>query len=183
TDCSIVTLPVELIDFTVKQAGMSVQVNWKTGSELNNDYFTVEKSMNGSIWSQIAKVKGAGTTNQLNEYSALDDKPFTGISYYRIKQTDFNGDFQYTNVEKVEFKGTESILVYPQPAKDKLTLVWDGFDGDITLMDFSGQIVNVPTQKSKNGSYIADVSQLQRGIYFIKLSDGKSVITKKITIQ
>ena len=183
TDCSIVTLPVELIDFTVKQAGMSVQVNWKTGSELNNDYFTVEKSMNGSIWSQIAKVKGAGTTNQLNEYSALDDKPFTGISYYRIKQTDFNGDFQYTNVEKVEFKGTESILVYPQPAKDKLTLVWDGFDGDITWMDFSGQIVNVPTQKSKNGSYIADVSQLQRGIYFIKLSDGKSVITKKITIQ
>jgi hypothetical protein len=183
TDCAIVTLPIELIDFSLKQAGMSVQINWETGSELNNDYFTVEKSINGSSWSQIAKVKGAGTTNSANEYNAFDDKPYTGISYYRIKQTDVNGDSKYTKVEKVEFKGTESILVYPQPAKDKLTLVWDGFDGNITWMDFSGQIVNVSTQKSENGSFVADVSQLQRGIYFIRLSDGKSVITKKITIQ
>ena len=183
TDCSIVTLPIELIDFTVKQAGMSVQVNWKTGSELNNDYFTVEKSMNGSIWSTVSEVKGAGTTNNLNEYSALDNQPYNGISYYRIKQTDLNGDFQYSSIEKEEFKGVESILVYPQPAKDKLTLVWSGFNGEISWTDFSGKRLVISSQTAEKGRYIFDVSQLMQGIYFIKFSDGNSVATKKVIIQ
>ena len=90
-------LPVKLISFNANLLKNSVWLDWKTETEINNNYFTIERSSNIEYWESIKEVKGAGNSNSTLSYSIVDQKPLLGISYYRLKQTDFNGEFSYSN--------------------------------------------------------------------------------------
>ncbi|MCZ8216849.1 MAG: hypothetical protein O9262_11450, partial [Cyclobacteriaceae bacterium] len=114
-------LPVELTKFTGEQVGNSIQLSWETASELNNDYFTVERLQDDDTFAAITKVKGKGTTNVLSTYQALDNTPVVGKNYYVLKQTDFGGATAYSKVIMVEFESVISdFLVYPNPLKDEI---------------------------------------------------------------
>ena len=107
-------LPIELISFTATLEDRAVVLSWKTASELNNDYFTIERSWDGLRFDSLVSVAGAGTSNVKKEYSAVDGHPYGGLSYYRLKQTDYDGATSYSNV--IAVRRPESVWsVYPNP--------------------------------------------------------------------
>ncbi|MDB9984048.1 hypothetical protein OAE00_00840 [bacterium] len=115
-------LPVSLVSFEAipDQQNNEVHLTWKTSSELNNDFFTIEKTIDLETYQEVAIVTGIGTTNDYNSYSTKDLNPSSGLSYYRLKQTDYNGDFKYYDLKKIEFEydnllSNNEIVVYSNP--------------------------------------------------------------------
>jgi hypothetical protein len=111
-------LPIELVDFSAHVINSEIELNWITASELNNDFFTVERSSGGEEFSSIGLVNGRGTTSQRNTYTHIDSFPLNGRVYYRLKQTDFDGTFTYSNIISVTYDGSTSAVlqVYPNPS-------------------------------------------------------------------
>ena len=113
-----VTLPVKLIDFTAKTSAREVLLNWKTASEMNSEKFLIERSIDGKLFENIGMVASKGTTNNSSTYSYIDDKAIKGYNYYRLKQLDFNGDFEYSEIRTVKFDlmlAAEKLVIYPNP--------------------------------------------------------------------
>lgn len=169
-------LPVELVSFFASSSNHGVQLVWKTASELNNDYFTIERSNGGEKFEEVLKVKGMGTKATETSYSSRDTAPFKGISYYRLKQTDFDGRFSYSNVVSVSIDGTDLWSVFPNPADanqfnlhlgkeeiGKPTLVeLRNSAGQLvfsfqSIADEEGRVVVKPTQHLLPGFYITSV--------------------------
>ncbi len=113
-------LPVDFISFNGKLADNKVELTWATAWEVNNDFYTIERSADGIRFQAIGTKKGAGNSTQLLNYSFTDAYPLSGVSYYRIKQTDFNGEFDYSKTIVIRnFHNNErsiSMSVYPNPA-------------------------------------------------------------------
>jgi hypothetical protein len=111
-------LPVELAWFKASiTTDNSVKLEWHTDSELNNESFDIERSQDGFDYTAIGKRQGAGTTSQETDYVFVDEQPLPGRSYYRLKQNDFNGDFEYSHIVSVVFGETnEPFSVSPNPA-------------------------------------------------------------------
>lgn len=103
------TLPIELLAFTAEVRSDVILLNWLTATEINNDYFTIERSADLNSWEQVGMVQGAGTTSMGREYSLTDHFPMPGVSYYRLKQTDFDGTFEYFAPVAVSFDQTSEI--------------------------------------------------------------------------
>lgn len=107
-NCGI-ALPIELISFEAKMNNnKQVDIFWATASELNNDFFTIERSADGVNWEIVTTAAGAGNSIYRIDYAAYDSRPLSGISYYRLKQTDFDGAFEYSNIVSV-FYGNEAV--------------------------------------------------------------------------
>lgn len=98
--------PIDLINFDAKTNTNGIQLHWSTATEINNDYFTLERSIDGNNWEILAYVEGAGNSNQQLNYEYTDEYPYHGISYYRLKQTDFDGKFEYFTPVAVNFLNT-----------------------------------------------------------------------------
>ncbi len=105
-------LPIELIAFNASAAGSEVHLNWSTASELNNDYFTVERSKDGLSWEEVVRVDGAGNSIHRLDYSSVDKRPYAGLSYYRLKQTDFDGQYSISKVVSVVVDAVDKHLLY-----------------------------------------------------------------------
>jgi hypothetical protein len=124
---SLNPLPIELLSFTAQQNGSVVDLNWETVSEINNDYFTIERSEDAIDFETIATVGGAGNSSNKLNYGITDFAPLLGVSYYRLKQTDYDGKYEFSNIEAVNFTGEEkngepSILIFPNPSKGSSTI-------------------------------------------------------------
>ena len=151
-------LPIELLSFTADLNNSSVDLKWQTVSEINNDYFTLEKSSDGLTWQAFEEQPGAGNSSTILNYLAIDLSPFKGVSYYRLKQTDFNGSYQYSNIESVNFI-TNEVSVYPNPFKDELHLTnfdnnnyYKVYSADGRLV-FGGNTAKINTAKWSKGFY------------------------------
>ena len=179
-------LPVELTSFTGAFSNNAVTLNWATASEENNDYFTVERSNNGKTFDALDNISGAGTTVEAQEYTYTDEKPESGVNYYRIKQTDFDEKFTYSKVIAVETNKEElEIKIYPNPVSSVANIVLPAFDGDtkISVMDVSGREVLSQQVSDINEEAIQlDLSQLQSGLYIITVTNGSQVISKQIQL-
>lgn len=183
TLCSnCLTLPIELLDFKANLLKSSVELYWETASEQNNDYFTIEKSKDGKNWDFVAKVNGMGTTNTLHSYQTTDLRPYSEISYYRLKQTDINGVYNYSKVIMLNDISDDDELIYPQPSKDKFTLQTQTIYQEISLWSAFGKQVNIPYTQSA-GMIVFDASTLSEGIYFLHLKNENCTLSKKVVIQ
>ena len=169
-------LPVELLRFTVIAKDVSVQLGWATATEINNDYFEVERSADGIKFISIDKINGAGNSAQILNYSTVDNTPLMGISYYRLKQTDYNKKATYSIINSVRFDGRKHIIcnIYPNPTdglsfnfqttrsdnEDVMVVVHDMLGKEIysklTIANTNNQNVHaiVPSQKHKPGAYL-----------------------------
>lgn len=132
-------LPVELLSFTATvKNNNQVELDWATAIEINNDYFTVERSADGVTFAEVTTVDGAGNSTEVHQYSAIDGTPVNGTSYYRLKQTDFDGAFKYSNIASVSIGNTEptaQITVYPNPANvgEQIQVNIGAADADYTI--------------------------------------------------
>jgi hypothetical protein len=116
-------LPINLLSFDAKCLNNNVNINWTTASELNNNYFTIERSENATRWEFLSKISGSGNSNSVNNYSTIDRNPINGISYYRLSQTDYNGESVTFNPMAVscESEIEPSISYFPNPFSSELT--------------------------------------------------------------
>lgn len=175
-------LPIELIDFSAKQVDNKyVQFDWQTSSETNNDYFTIERSENGQEWIEIKDIQGAGNSSSLLRYSTVDSKPVSGISYYRLKQTDFDGQFEYSEIRSVEIKNRE-IHLYPNPTERQMVITGDKRELEgLGLYDVLGQDVTVLIKYIQRGEsiLIIDLSDLSDGTYYLKTKTTTNKVHKQ----
>lgn len=102
---SIAVVPIQLVHFTATlNAQNNVDLTWSTGVEINNDFFTVEKTADGANYETVLVIEGAGSSSQPLNYSCVDYSPYSGVSYYRLKQTDVNGYATYSEIETVVYE-------------------------------------------------------------------------------
>jgi len=189
---SLFYLPIELLSFTARAKDEHVQLNWVTASETNNDDFTVERSIDGINFETIAIVDGAGNSSQILNYSAVDNAPLNGISHYRLKQTDYDGQFDYSNLVAVEFKNRNDFIfnIYPNPndgqsfnlkipknIAEVLVVVYDMLGKEI----YSKVII---TRINGNDVYAIDPSQkLNSGVYLIIASSSFKIYNERLIIK
>ncbi len=171
TDASV-PLPIELIKFEAKPLSDFVLVNWKTASELNNDFFTVEKSLNAEEWETVVTLKGAGTTAKTNAYETVDFTPYQGESYYRLKQTDYDGQISYSQIERVSFNGLGKLIVSPNPSNGifHLSGTKDLDQSQVRVFSSLGQLIKVGISVDTDISI--DLGAAPPGIYILQVSDG-----------
>jgi hypothetical protein len=174
----------QISSFTAVRSNLLSQLNWSTSYEKSNKGFTIERSTDGTNFSQIAIVpsQAAGSTStQKHNYIYFDDKPSPGINYYRLIQIDTSGNEAYSTVTKVMF-GNDAINVYPNPAKDNVII--DGLSGNeaIELYSQTGQLVK--KQKATGPVLNIDISNVINGTYRLTITDDSGkMITKKIMKQ
>jgi hypothetical protein len=180
-------LPIELLSFDATPIGGHVELDWSTLSEINNDYFTVERSYDAVNFEAVSVVSGAGNSNIRLKYNARDYDPYPGVSYYRLKQTDFNGDFTYSNIEAVIFEsGSEmEMLLSPNPVVNDVKVQFSGvkfIKPVITIRDVRGNKVfeDIFEIKRNESSILIDMSLYASGLYFISASEGSQKLTKRI---
>lgn len=184
-------LPIELIHFSAAPKGNVVDLKWTTASETNNQFFSIQRSKNAIDFQEIGKVSGAGNSNTTLDYNSKDLNPLSGVSYYRLKQTDFNGDFTYSPIEAVNFKNQNNPIefnVSPNPASEWLEVNFNHADvpiKTIEVLDIRGnKIINAMLNEMETSAKTIkfNVEKIPAGVYFVKLSDGYYIQTKKIVI-
>src|SRR5690606_29548082 len=178
-------LPVQLLDFNARAEDSEVHLTWTTLTEINNDYFTIERSADGKGWEELVAVPGSGNTNTVRRYSWDDRKPLWGRSYYRLKQTDFDGTFTYSSIQSVQVNKTfQDIVVYPVPARGEVFLQYPHSENiAIKLIDRLGhEYPVVPVSGWSNGSHI-DISSFKPGLYYLCVTNGRDNAYRKIIIE
>lgn len=169
---SNIPLPITLIDFNAQAEKAQVKLTWKTALEINNNYFSIEKSADGINWSVVKNVPGAHNSNSVLSYESFDENPYSGTSYYRLKQTDLDGKFTYSGVKvvKVTEISSNSIHAYPIPNSGN-TVNFKGISDPskllVTVRDASGSSVYSSTLTSNS----VVLPSLKPGLYMINLNN------------
>ncbi|MGE0590415.1 MAG: T9SS type A sorting domain-containing protein, partial [Cyclobacteriaceae bacterium] len=173
-------LPVSLISFEALPTNELVLVKWKTESELNNEEFTVEKSNDAEHWEEVSTVAGAGTSVESKNYQILDFNPLHGRSYYRLKQTDFDGKFDYSEIVAVEFSGRSTLLVSPNPTQGSFVIKGQDISTDqVRVFNAQGALI-IPRKFIENGELQVDMSSFSSGVYIVRVSDGTGIRTTRL---
>ncbi len=173
-------LPVNLLTFNAKILDKIVSINWSTASEINNDFFTVEKSIDGINWSTLSIVDAAENSEVINNYSCIDQSPVAGVQFYRLVQTDINGQSKYYDKTFINFESIKpTILVYPNPCADWLSIDLNPSEvSTIKLLNSFGQIV-LNEESSEKSQLKLDLSSLSSGVYHLELSVNGQLSTSK----
>lgn len=179
-DCT--TLPIELVSFNGRTLNDNTnQLNWITATETNNNFFTVERSNGEDNFEPIGFVNGAGNSNQTLEYSFVDVEPNKGFNYYRLKQTDFDGNYSYSPTLYIinDFDYDISPL-YPNPTTDNFSLDIN-VDGEeeiiFIISDITGkQVLNNTSYINKFKTVQLNTTNLVSGIYFVSVLSSKNEI-------
>lgn len=177
-----VALPVELVDFSAKVSNNKAHISFSTASEQNNAFFSIERSTDGVEFRSIGKVNGAGNSTETRNYAFTDDKPAAGVNFYRLKQVDFDGKFEYSNIVSVTVGKTGNITLSPVPAQDQLHVNLETAlvnDGSWQLLDNTGRLIQSGTIPAETFDFNVDVTTLTPGAYFLRMMDGQTVVTKQ----
>jgi len=164
-------LPVELIFFNASGNEKSVNLNWATSNEINNEKFIIESSIDGEIFSSIGEIQGAGTSTERHDYRFTHYTPSAGTNYYRLKQMDFDGTYEYSKVVAVEMKGNDDIVIFPNPAQDKFYIQYNHNDVPtrLSLYDVLGRRLNVQFG-GIGGQYEVDLpADMPKGVYWLRV--------------
>ncbi len=178
-------LPVSLTDFAAKKAGLTSELTWTTKTEINNAYFIIERSADGTTFTSLSdkissKASNGNSTVSL-DYVYTDATPLKGINYYRLLQVDKDGSKKYSQVARVSFDEITGMRMYPNPVKDQLNI--SGYlsanaDLQVKITDAGGRTVTTGKYKKQAGTWNVqiNVAGLLGGMYYVQVIDGKSVI-------
>ncbi|MBI1225638.1 MAG: T9SS type A sorting domain-containing protein [Bacteroidetes bacterium] len=176
------SLPVELTSFVIKPVKQSIELNWNTASEINNEKFLIERSTDGKTFKVIGEKAGNGNTNEPQSYQFMDQRPEAGINYYRLKQIDFNGGFEYSQVASALMRNVGEILVYPTVTKGELKIVLpeDALTSTlVNIYNLQGVLVSKQVQEG-SGTLNVTLPQLVEGQYIVEVINGN--ISKRTQI-
>lgn len=158
--------PVTLLTFNVKSNNLDQShLNWSTAQEQNNQGFEIEHSINGNDFRKVGFVNGSGNTSEKKDYSFIHQSPVNGINYYRLKQIDIDGKFEYSQIESLDFESEFELSVYPNPIQDELNIMAPN-NTAYKILDMTGSTIKWGTY---NGNPI-DVSVLAKGFYILRAS-------------
>jgi hypothetical protein len=174
--CSVV-LPITLLSFTGKSLTNTTNLlEWTTSTEINNDYFTLERSSDAQSFSAIGIVNGAGNSNISLNYNFIDDAPLKGINYYRLKQTDFDGAFSYSNSIALTNNNQDYSIwnstntLYVKGAKENQS-------SNLKIYNLIGELI---FEKEFEENTIIETSNFSKGIYLVKVQTATTIVTKKV---
>ncbi len=181
-------LPVELSSFEANCEKGEVTIKWETQSEINNDYFIVEKSYNAVDFFELTQVQGAGNSNVINYYSVIDLNPSGGTNYYRLKQVDFNGTETYHQITSTNCNTTgftvDHIALYNNTLSFNITT---GVDEDVVVYfyDYRGRLVSNKTEYLSSGTNAIKLSNLEisTGIYMLSIIGEYNTYSTKLMNQ
>ncbi len=176
------SLPIELTSFQVSlENNNAVACDWWTETELNNDFFTIERSLDGIHFEPIAYMKGAGTSFEQLHYKIYDYDPYLDVvSYYRLTQTDFNGLTRYHDIRSVKPKKINELTIYPNPSNGTIQITGDSKTLLASkLFDISGREIALPSSTESNE---ITVSSLPVGVYTFVYFDNEKVISERIVV-
>ena len=183
-------LPIELLSFDAIMNGKQVDINWTTATELNNDYYTIEKSKDGINFETSSIVDAAGNSLSLINYKDIDANPFEGISYYRLKQTDFNGTFSYSKIVSVNYTlSDDGMSIFPNPTIGEININIKELEGKevlVVIRDITGkECFSKVILSQENQQLIAVDSehQLAPGTYIVTASSSNKLYSKKIIVK
>ena len=195
-----VTLPIELIQFKATKVGVYVQLDWSTATEINNDYFTVERSVDGENFEVILTEKGAGNSSTQKDYRRYDEQPRVGYNYYRLSQTDFNGEIESFNIEVVQFSGITSVEnggvlsanIFPNPTNgEQLFMEIEKPEAGIYQVEVLSSQWKLLDQYQFNiddGTLYYEQEMIRRlnlakGVYYLRLQVKRKTETFKFIVQ
>ncbi len=156
---------------------------WQITTELNNKYFAVERSSNAINYSSIAQVNSAATGTAIKEYFYTDKLPVAGTNYYRLKQVDTDGKYTYSKVISLSFLKPGTIQLFPNPAKEQLTV--KGLNAAVTstiaVLDIQGKPLLHFTAKA--AAYSFSINKLAAGTYLVRVKDDNGIAVQKFVKQ
>ena len=174
-------LPIDLISFTTNCNNDVVEVDFSVASQKNNDYFLVERSVDGIEWVEIGRLQGENESNNQKEYTILDFTPIDGMSYYRLTQVDYDGKFKtFSAVSNLCYTKETNlpIVVYPVPVVKEFTIEisiedYQGSDVFYTITDLQGSVVLAKSLELNRGLNIltADIGHLSSGTYILSFNN------------
>lgn len=178
----VAALPITLLSFEAKKVNENkVRLNWTTADETNNAFFTIERSTDGKKFEPIVNLQGAGNSENTNTYQWLDENPTSGNNFYRLKQTDFNGEFSVSEMVRVfiEFDAkTIQFNVYPNPIQigESLNIKYEvSLESmlEIKFVSTSGQVLlkQNETVFPESGTISLSTDKLQRGLVLVMITD------------
>ena len=185
------SLPVELTSFSASVVGHNVELTWSTATELNNKGFEIERSLDNSSFEVIGFVSGFGSTTEKKHYSFVDEKISNGTYYYRLKQIDFGGSVNYSQVVSIDVSTPTQFELkqnYPNPFNPSTKISYSVNEAGLvklSVYNLLGEVVSViVNQNQEAGSYNVEfnASNIESGVYFYKLESGNQVQTKKLML-
>lgn len=160
-----------------------MKLNWETSTELNNSHFIVERSVDGFDWEEVVKVLGEGNSVVNVSYTTYDNSPLFGVSYYRLKQVDFDGTGSIFKTKVINNITEVNVLVYPNPAKNFLTIVFeDDIIGEFYLYNSLGQLMDLNFTQI-DSKYELDISSIPKGIYSLSINKNDKKFSKIIIVD
>jgi hypothetical protein len=167
-----IVLPIELMGFSAEPKDSYVQLNWITAAEINNDYFNVERSIDGVNYISIRRIDASGNSTQTLNYSAIDDSPLVGVSYYRLKQTDYDGETSYSDIVAVSFNRSNNLIlkIYPNPVSSQITIELESSIESIDVFNIYGSLVLTETAS------IFSVESLAPGGYYVNIKTESGIV-------
>ncbi len=185
-------LPIELISFEASNEEDGVMLEWYTATELNNDFFTIERSFDGETFSSIAEIDGAGNSSETLSYEYLDRNVQEGIYFYRLKQTDFDGQFSYSETIAISHSGSNlatELAVYPNPVNGESFFVSTaslehGINFEVSIHDLMGRQLKAQLMKRELNNVLSiDVSDIENGVYIIRVRSERGSQETRIIID
>ena len=190
-------LPVEFLEFNTQAELGKVQLSWKTASEINNELFEIQRSEDGKTWDIIGTVAGAGNSIEVLTYEYTDENPIVGISYYRLRQIDFDGRYNYSKIRSVEVKAYSAlntsvidISLFPNPSSGSFTLNVSGLPDQkmavAKLLDVYGkvhEVASVTSGELARGIKLNRADDLPAGLYFVNIRQDNISLQRKLIIQ
>ncbi len=193
SDDAVNPLPVEMLYFEASIQDRDVQLEWATAKEVNNDFFEVQRSFDGISYEIIGLVSGAGSTSETQLYLFEDHKAVPGLQYYRLRQVDFDGAFEYSDIVVVEYAPNGNLFkagLFPNPMIEKeLTIDIQTHDFtapvNVSVLDLGGRILMSETYEiSTSGNQVLlDVSNLKSGTYLIRIRQRDQVIIARRAVM
>lgn len=184
TFCASGPLPIELLFFNVEVVKNQVHLTWATASEENFDFFSVERSENGQEYYEISTVPGNGFSDEIINYEFLDQSPLAGRSFYRLKAVDFDGSFEYFQIESVVFDQL-GVDIYPNPVYDDRLSVWVNFENNLpiklTIFDSQGKMV--AKHPLASGLNRLNLGELSPGSFIVVINSGVLEHRSKLIVQ
>lgn len=184
-------LPIELVYFDVVKEAETAHVSWVTASETNNDYFTIEKSKSLKDWVSVVKMNGAGNSSSVKQYSCIDYEPYPGTSFYRLKQTDYDGKFSFSTIVSLDFSDVDETFfnVYPTRSMGDFNVSFSGRKDKPLLI----VVRNVLGQEFYSKEFILDKDLLVQpielsnvlnpGMYLVVASSDDCIFSKRIVVK
>jgi Secretion system C-terminal sorting domain len=179
------TIPITFVSFTGKAVNNTSLLQWQATNEVNTSYFIVQRSGDGIHFTDVGKVNAAGNSVSFNNYSYIDNTPAGGIVYYRLKETDADGVYAYSVIISIDFKNDGAALVYPNPARDLITIHLPSSPkaSVLSFYDAQGKLVMKQRVESNTTVQQMDITKLAAGIYYVTVQQEKAVYVLKLLKQ